>query len=286
MIQVAVFGSVHKANQKELLAPLFDKFNRPDVTLYIEKDFASALSESGSLPHSYNVLDLRLLPQMNFAISLGGDGTFLRTAHCIGISETPVLGINMGRLGFLTELDSSDLSPLDKLFSGKYTVEERTKLQIFADEKLLGEVLNEVAILKRETGSIIQVKTFLGEDYLADYDCDGLIISTPTGSTAYSLSINGPIMMPDSPSVIINPIAPHTLNMRPLVISDKQIIRLEVESRNNTFLTVLDGETLPLDCSTPVKIQLSPNRVRVVKLGNRSWPEMLRRKLMWGASVR
>ncbi len=285
--RILLFGNPRKTNQKELLVPFLTQFNHPDVQLFIEYDFATALFATFEIPCHYQSFTSRQIPEADAVISLGGDGTFLHAARCAADFDLPILGVNMGRLGFLTEMDCSEaMNVCRSLMNGEFAVEERTRLQVYAGDNLLGEVMNEVAVLKRDTGSMIRISTHLGNCYLADYDCDGLIVATPSGSTAYSLSVNGPILMPDSPSLIINPIAPHTLNMRPLVISDKQVIHLEVESRNNTYLVALDGLTRAFNCNVSMTICLSSNPIRMIKLTDRSWPDMLRRKLMWGASVR
>lgn len=287
MIKIAVFGNSHRADQKDLLIPLFKKLDRDDVMIYLEKKFAKAIGEGFAFPDNHKLLETNEIAEMSFVISLGGDGTFLRTVRATGEAELPILGINLGRLGFLTELDCNDaVEQIDHILSGNYEIEERTQLQVFAGMNLIGDALNEVAIQKRETGSMIRIKAYVGNDFLADYDGDGLIIATPSGSTAYSLSVNGPIVMPDCPSIIINPIAPHTLNMRPLVVSDQHHIQLQVESRNHTYLVALDGKIESFDCDVPLSVRRSPHKVKMIRLGKRSWPEVLRRKLMWGASVR
>ncbi|WP_329903173.1 NAD kinase [Porphyromonas pogonae] len=287
MIKIAIFGSRHKVQHSECLRYLFDEIQKFEPEVYIEKAFYNALiSDFGLKPFISGIIE-DVFPKVDYVICLGGDGTFLRTARRVGKRETPILGINLGRLGFLTDIDCKDASGhISRLFNKEYTIEKRSQLRVLINDVYLGNVVNEVAILKRETGSMITIDTYLGEDYLAGYDADGLIIATPTGSTAYSLSVHGPIMMPGCRDIIINPIAPHVLNMRPLVIPDSEIITLKVNSRSNTFLISLDGVTKILPCDNTIKIMKASHVVNMIRLEKKSFADTLRRKLMWGTSIR
>ena len=224
---------------------------------------------------------------MDFVISLGGDGTLLRAARRVFAEGTPVLGLNMGRLGFLTDRSVQEALPLlSRLFEGKYTTERRMLLSVEVDGTHYGEALNEVALLKRETGSMITLHTRLAGDELASYECDGLVIATPSGSTAYSLSAYGPLMMPQVGAMLITPIAPHSLTMRPLVIPEDETIEMTVSARNNTFLIVLDGQTKILPCGAKIIIRKSVNSLCLLHLDKHSFADTLRKKLLWAAPVR
>ena len=205
----------------------------------------------------------------DFAISIGGDGTFLRTARWVGAKEIPIIGINTGHLGFLAE-ESIKSAPqlIESLIEGKYFIESRSLLEVRAVEgdirsSLSGwaYALNEVAILRQDTASMITVNTLLDNMPVASYQGDGLIISTPTGSTAYNLSVGGPIVQPTAPCWVLSPIAPHSLTMRPLVVSDSHIIETSVDSRAETYRLTLDGRTLIL----PINVKLRVRRADFVE---------------------
>lgn len=288
MYRIAVFGSTYSQHHADRLRLLFDELRRSDVALYYDVAFLEAVQSSyGLTPPVAGTLPEGEAIDADFAISLGGDGTLLRAARRVGSQKIPILGINLGRLGFLTDMDSVDAAPLiHRLFTGEYRVEQRGQLRVEVDGQYFGEVLNEVAILKRETGSMISIHTLIDDNYLANYECDGLVVATPTGSTAYSLSVYGPIMMPQTQCTLLAPIAPHSLTMRPLVVPDEVRIDLSVSSRNNSFLMVLDGQTKILSCGVPIRITRSEHTISIVHLGQSSFAETLRRKLLWGAPVR
>lgn len=289
MYKIALIASQHLEGHAAHLAALLEQLERPELRLYMDASFEQQLAErfdlhpqlAGYLPPHPSPLDV------DFVLSLGGDGTFLRAARRVFGQEIPVLGLNMGRLGFLTDRGVAEALPLlDRLFMGQYTLEARMLLSVEVDGHYYGDVLNEVALLKRETGSMISIHTLLGEDYLADYDCDGLIVATPSGSTAYSLGAGGPLMMPGARSILLTPIAPHSLTMRPLVIPEHTELELSVSARNNSYLLVLDGQTKILPCSSTVRITKSPRQLQVLHLEPHSFAQTLRRKLLWGAPLR
>lgn len=289
MYRVAIFGSLHKGGYKERLKQLFTELTKFDVALYYDLRFLEKLR--GMLDeHELRISGILAMGEVldvDCAISLGGDGTFLRTARCIAKQHIPVLGINLGSLGFLTNLEAGEAPPLiHKLFSKSYHIEERTQIQVEVNDQYIGDVLNEVAILKRETGSMISIHALLDGNHLANYDCDGLIVATPTGSTAYSLSVQGPILMPQASCLLLAPIAPHTLSMRPLVIPDNITIDLSVNAHNNSFLISLDGQSKILNCSSSIRLCLSEHRIRMIRLEDKPFTETLRTKLLWGATPR
>ncbi len=225
------------------------------------------------------------LPPVDLALSVGGDGTFLRTAAVVGNSGIPVLGINTGRLGFLADVNFSDLKEtLREIFAGEYEIEKRSLLEVTVNET--NRALNEVAILKQDTASMLTIHTYIDDDFLTSYQADGLIVATPTGSTAYSLSVGGPILVPNSPSMVLSPIAPHNLTSRPLVVQDDAKIRLKIESRSNSFLVSLDGQSQVCHARTGIEIQKADYMLKVVKRQGHTFYETLRDKLMWGVDVR
>lgn len=232
------------------------------------------------------------LPPVDMVVSVGGDGTFLRTAGTVGGSGIPILGINTGRLGFLAAINYTDMEEtLQEVMRGTYKVEERTLLKMSTDEAFPPEnfnvhALNEVALLKQDTASMLSIHAYINNDYLTSYQADGLVISTPTGSTAYSLSIGGSILSPSTPSIILSAIAPHNLTSRSLVVDDSSIISLKVESRSHMFLVSVDGESRVLDESVSIQVRKDDYTLRVVKRIGHTFYETLRDKLMWGADVR
>jgi NAD+ kinase len=224
------------------------------------------------------------------ALSVGGDGTFLRTAARINHQDIPILGINTGRLGFLADISGNEIeATLEEIFKNYYLIEAKTLLKLYTDGKSYSGynyALNEIAILKRDTSSMITVHTRLDEEYLTSYQADGLVIATPTGSTAYSMSVNGPIIVPQSHSIVLSPGAPHSLNVRPLVVPDSTVITLNVESRSDSFLVALDGRSEVLPVKTELKIGKADYYTKVIKRHNHTFYQTLREKLMWGADAR
>lgn len=288
MLRIAVFGTKHKVQHATSLGLLLDELARHEAELYFDAGFHQALqSEYGLEPRAAGILTADGAIDADLAISLGGDGTLLRTARRVAPFEIPILGINIGRLGFLTDMNVSEAIPLvGRLFTGGYYSEERMQLRVEIDGKPYGDVLNELAILKRETGSMITIHTELDGVYLADYDCDGLVIATPTGSTAYSLSVYGPIIMPTTECALLAPIAPHSLSMRPLVVPADTTVGMTLSARNNTVLLVLDGQSKIIPCGARISVTRSPNTIRLLHLEQTSFADTLRRKLLWGAAVR
>jgi NAD+ kinase len=218
--------------------------------------------------------------------SLGGDGTFLRTAAWVGRQNIPILGINTGRLGFLADINTGEIAyALNEITAGNYKIEERSLLQMESSLQSQEEyncALNEIAVLKRDTSSMITIQAYLNDEFLTGYLGDGLLVATPTGSTAYSLSVNGPILIPQANNFVLSPIAPHSLNVRPLVIPEDYKIRLKVESRSNNFLVSLDGRSRVFSSGDELFIQKADFTIKIVKRFNQSFYETLRNKLLWG----
>ena len=228
-------------------------------------------------------------PDSAIIISAGGDGTLLRAAHWAARSGIPVAGINTGHLGFLTAWHSKDADSLVYAIThNTITYEERTMLKVEC-EALPADVwpyaLNDVSLLKENSGSMITVRTSVEGAYLTDYEGDGLVIATPSGSTAYSLSAGGPIMQPTVPAISLTPVAPHTLSMRPLVVSDDCHISTVTDSRTGSFMLSLDGVAVSLPVGTRVNIRKAPFTLRLVTRARYGFAAALRDKLLWGASV-
>lgn len=225
----------------------------------------------------------------NFMISIGGDGTFLESVSYIEDSCIPVVGINFGRLGFLAHISSKDIAyAVDQIFKGEYTVENHTALKISVNNnpfKHFPFALNDITIQKKGT-AMITINTYINQEYLCTYWADGIIISTPTGSTAYSLSVGGPVVSPLSQTFVISPIAPHNLTVRPLVIPDDSVLTLEMETRDGGILLSLDSRSIVINDDTKVRISKAPFCIGLVRLKGASYYKTLRNKLMWGADSR
>jgi NAD+ kinase len=230
-----------------------------------------------------------LSSDLDFMISIGGDGTILDTASIVGEKEIPIIGINSGRLGFLANISSNEIpDALDSVFKGNYSYDERSLIEITKPENLFGSfnaALNEITIQKKDS-SMTTINVFLNNEFVNTYWADGLIISTPTGSTAYSLSVGGPIISPLSETFIISPIAPHNLTVRPLVVPDLHEIKLTVNGRGNNFLLSMDSHSVELENTTEIILRKSKTTVRLVKLNHQDFYSTLRNKLLWGLDRR
>ncbi len=258
--------------------------------MFVSRDFHSFLTKELGLPIQVTGLIDGTDFDADMVISVGGDGTFLKAANKVGSKNIPILGINTGRLGFLADISPEEMpATFDEIYAGNYSVEERSVLQLSCEGKTLEiepYALNEIAVLKRDTSSMISIRTAINGAYLTTYQADGLVIATPTGSTAYSLSVGGPIIVPHSGTIAITPVAPHSLNVRPIVIRDDWEITLDVESRSHNFLVAIDGYNESCDEGMRLTIRKAPYSVKVVKRFNHVFFDTLRTKMMWGADKR
>lgn len=230
------------------------------------------------------------LPEMDFFISMGGDGTLLDTITYIKDRDIPIVGINLGRLGFLATITTDQLQEaVDALYQEKFVIDERTLIRMDANTDVFGETnfaLNEFAIQKRDTSSMIVVHTYINGEFLNAYWSDGLIVSTPTGSTGYSMSCGGPLVLPHSHNFIITPIAPHNLNVRPMVVSDDSTISFEITGRAKNFLVSLDSRSRTVDENIEIVIRKQHFKIKLVKLPSYNFFDTLRNKLNWGLDAR
>ncbi|MGE4585993.1 MAG: NAD kinase [Mangrovibacterium sp.] len=231
------------------------------------------------------------LPEtVRYLFSIGGDGTFLKSVRTLGNRSVPVIGINSGRLGFLSAISREGMEgAIDDVLNRRYEIEERALLQVDGPDVFFGDfnyVLNEITVTKMDSSSMINIHTYLNGKYITSYWADGLIIATPTGSTAYSLSVGGPILSPDSADIVITPIAPHNLTMRPIVIPDKNRLTLRVEGRGHQFLASLDSRSRAVNFPGEIHIRKSDFRVQTIRLPEHDFFNTLRNKLMWGTDRR
>ena len=289
-MRFALFGNTYQAKKSLHAEQLFSLLDRHRAELCISREFHDFLTRDVRLPLPRLELfdDDRF--QADMVISLGGDGTFLKAASRVGDKGIPILGINTGRLGFLADISPEEMEDtFDELYDHRYRIEERSVLQLRCnDPRLTCEpyALNEIAVLKRDSSSMITIRASVGGMPLATYQADGLIVATPTGSTAYSLSVGGPIIAPDSKTIALTPVAPHSLNIRPIVICDDREITLDVESRSHNFLVAIDGRSESCRETTRLTIAKAAHTIKVVKRVNHRFFDTLRNKMMWGADVR
>ena len=227
---------------------------------------------------------------IDFLISLGGDGTILDAVTLVKDKNIPVLGINYGRLGFLAGISKDEITTaVEALVNGTYVTDKRTLIHLNADTPLFGDTpfaLNEFAIHKRDTSPMIKIHTYLNGEFLNTYWCDGLIVATPTGSTGYSLSCNGPIVFPYSSSFVITPVAPHNLNVRPLIVPDSNIISFEIESRSQEFICALDARRELVDKNVQLAVKKEKFRINLIRLNENNFLSTLHNKLTWGLDKR
>lgn len=289
-MRFAIFGNVYQAKKSFHAATLFRLLEQRGAEVSVSREFYEFLTKGQCL----SVQADRLFEGDDFdadlAVSIGGDGTFLKAASRVGRKGIPILGINTGRLGFLADISPEEMeATLDEIYAGRIQVEERSVLHLLCDDKNLQEspyALNEIAVLKHDSSSMIAIHTSINDAYLNTYQADGLVIATPTGSTAYSLSVGGPIMVPHSDTIAITAVAPHSLNVRPIVVPDDWEIALDVESRSHSFLVAIDGRSESCKETTHLTIRKADYAVKVVKRCNHKFFETLRSKLMWGADGR
>ena len=289
-LRFAIFGNTYQPKKSVSVQKLLACLSQRKAEVCMEREFYSFLTTGQQLPvDGVEVIDGAAF-DADFVISMGGDGTFLRAASMVREKQIPILGINTGRLGFLADVNAQEIErTIQALYEGDYAVDTRAVIQLKTEgETLQGYpcALNDIAILKRDNASMITIHTTINGDYLTTYQADGLIVSTPTGSTAYSLSNGGPIIVPGTSVFSLTAVAPHSLNVRPIVISQDSEIKLTVESRTHNFLVALDGRSEKLSDTTRLTLRKAPYRVKVIKRAGTKYFHTLREKMMWGADQR
>ena len=288
-LRFAVFGNEYQPKKSASVQRLFDFLRSQGAEISVDRPFYEFLYEreyGGTEVRWCEDAEVRVFEgddfDADYVILMGGDGTFLKAASRVGNKGIPIIGVNMGRLGFLADVLPSEIEQaFDALSRGDYSLEEHSVIECAS-----GCALNDIAVLKRDTASMISIRTWVNGEYLVTYQADGLIVSTPTGSTAYNLSNGGPIMVPQTGVLCLTPVAPHSLNIRPIVVNDDTVIELEVESRSRNFLVAIDGRSEKLEQGTKVVIRKAPYRVKVVKRLDMRYYSTLREKMMWGADKR
>ena len=289
-MRFAIFGNIYQSRKSANIQKIMACLDEHDAEVCIERRFYDYLVSTGRIAEGSVELFDDSLFEADFVISMGGDGTLLRAAGHVGSKGTPILGVNMGRLGFLADVLPSEIEEaIASLYDGNYDIENHTVIQAEADGRPLqgpSYALNDIAVLKRDNASMITIHAEVDGEYLVTYQADGLIVSTPTGSTAYSLSNGGPIIVPCTGTLCLTPVAPHSLNIRPIVIPDGTVINLTVESRSHNFLIAVDGQSEKCAEGTSLTIRKAPYTIRIVKRSGHRYFSTLREKMMWGADSR
>lgn len=289
-LKFAIFGNEYQAKKSTSIEKILDYLAQKGAEIYVENAYYEFLTRSQHIDvkaagvfEDYNF-------DVDYVISMGGDGTFLKAASRVGAKGTPIIGVNMGRLGFLADVLPGEVeAALDSLYAGECQIEDHVVIQVEAEGGVLAGnpfALNDIAVLKRDDASMISIRTQVDGEFLVNYQADGLVVTTSTGSTAYNLSNGGPIIIPQSSSLCLTPVAPHSLNIRPVVINDTAEITLDVESRSHNYLVAIDGRSERMTEGTRLVIRKAAHTIKIVKQRNQRYFSTLREKLMWGADQR
>ena len=289
---IAIFGSPYPEHFSKYIQHLIKKLESEHINLIIEEEFNVFLQNNIRFNKKVSTFNsyASLKDSADFLFSIGGDGTLLKAVTYVRESEIPILGINTGRLGFISSISAGQIDDsVNDILKNNYQISERTLLELTTDNNLFKDknfALNEVAVSKKDTSSMIRIDAFVDDEYLNTYWADGLVVSTPTGSTGYSLSCGGPIIMPGTNNIIITPNAPHNLNVRPIVIDDKSVVKLKVEDRDQLALVSLDSRSRAFDSGTELIIKKANFKIKLVQPQNNSFTSTIRHKLMWGLDKR
>jgi NAD+ kinase len=291
-MKVAIYSRGLDFEQENPLLVLLEELARHDISILIFHQLLEQFTMPQHLHEKMVVFKTSedLDEQIDCLISLGGDGTLLDTVTFVKDKNIPILGINFGRLGFLASISKEELtSAVDSLINHTYLVDKRTLIHLDSNEKLFGETpfaLNEFAIHKRDISPMVKIHTYLNGEFLNTYWADGLIVSTPTGSTGYNMSCNGPIMFPESASFVITPVAPHNLNVRSIIVPDTNVVSFEVESRGDQFICALDARREIVNKTIQLAVRREKFAINLVRLNENSFLSTLRTKLTWGLDKR
>ncbi|AVR45345.1 NAD kinase [Christiangramia fulva] len=293
-MKIGIYGQFYHPNAARYIGQLLSLLDQKNIEVLIEEEFLKLIHENKTIEKEYKHFNSfeELDKSFDLFMCIGGDGTILKSINYVRNLDIPIVGINTGRLGFLATIQKEEIEEtLDDILGKKFSLSPRSVLTLQTNPKSLDPVfnniaLNEIAVSRKNTTSMITVDTWLDDQYLTSYWADGLIISTPTGSTGYSLSCGGPVIIPDTDSLIITPIAPHNLNARPLVIKDHTKIKLKVSGREDSHLISMDSRIASLQNDTEIIIQKASYSINFVELRGDSFLNTLRKKLLWGEDKR
>jgi NAD+ kinase len=292
-MQVVVYGKQYKEKDLPFIQTLLDALYANGIGVYLYTPYFENIRSKLVLKSDCGNFDDYIdfsVRRIDFVIVIGGDGTMLNAVTLVRDTGVPLLGINLGRMGFLASVSKAMIEDsIAKLRNGQYIIETRTTLYLESSPNIFGELpfaLNDCTILKRDTSSMITIHAYINGDYLNSYWADGIIIATPTGSTGYSLSCGGPIVFPDSSNFVVTPVAPHNLNVRPIVISDDSVVSFEIEGRADNFICTLDSRFEIIDSRHQLAVRKNNFSIKLVELQDNTFLGTLREKLAWGADVR
>lgn len=292
MLRIGLYGRLLELEKASFIQQLIDALHENQCKLLIYEPFLPHLQNKIKFRSNYETFKTSedLEHQVDVIIGVGGDGTILDTVHLVATQKIPVLGINFGRLGFLATIGAEDIQlAIHALLNEVYEIEERTLLELDANVPLFTDrnlALNEFTLHKKDNSSMVTIHAYLNGEFLNSYWADGLIISTPTGSTGYSLSCGGPVVMPQSSNFIITPVAPHNLSVRPLIVSDDSVLTFEIEGRAENFMCTLDSRSESIDENVRIAIKRSKLTFKLIRLPDSNFLYSLRSKLMWGHDKR
>lgn len=289
-LRFAIFGNIYQARKSASIQKVLSFLSERKAEVSVDREFHHFLTTDLHLDvRADHVFDDDNF-DVDFVISMGGDGTFLKAASRVGAKGFPIMGVNMGRLGFLADVGPSEIEQaLLAIYRDDYKVEEHALIGVETTGGTIAGspyALNDIAVLKRDNASMITIRTNINGEHLVTYQADGLIVSTPTGSTAYSLSNGGPIIAPQSGVLCLSPVAPHSLSVRPIVIPDDSVVTMSVESRSHQFLVAIDGRSEKCDEGTLLTVRKAPYTAHIIKRHSQKYFHTLREKMMWGADTR
>ncbi len=292
-MQVVVYGRQYKEQDHAYIQEVFDALHSEGFNTYVYTPYLRDIAPRINFKGPYAAFDDYLsfkVHRVDYVIVLGGDGTMLNAVTLIRDSGIPMLGINLGRLGFLNHIEKSIISDaIRRLKLGMYQIDERSTLYLESTPQLFGDIsfaLNDFTVLKRDTSSMITVHTYINGDYLNSYWADGIVLATPTGSTGYSLSCGGPVIMPNSSNFVLTPVAPHNLNVRPIVLSDNAVVSFEIEGRGENFICTLDSRFELIGMQHQLAVRKNDFTVKLVQLQDQTFLRTIREKLAWGKDIR
>ena len=293
-MKIGIYGQFYHKNSETHIQAILNALQSKGVEIVVEKNFLALMRENQSFHTDLSnlVSFTKLDTSYDLFFSIGGDGTILKSITFVRDLDIPIVGVNTGRLGFLATIQKQDVtSSITEILEGNYYISERSLLSIETSPSNkeitpLNFALNEVAVNRKNTTSMIKVETTINSEYLTSYWSDGLIVSTPTGSTGYSLSCGGPVIEPSNESIILTPIAPHNLNVRPLIVPDNSVVTLKVSGREDTHLVSLDSRIVTLENETVITIKKAPFTIKFVQPIEESFIKTLRKKLLWGEDKR
>ena len=293
-MKIGIYGQFYHEDSEIYIQYILDALQNKNIEIVVEELFLKSINKNKDISKNYSNISSfnEIDASYDFFLSIGGDGTLLKSVTYVKDLGIPIIGINTGRLGFLATIQKEEITEsLHQILNGNYFISERSLLSISSNPKIdellpLNFALNEIAVNRKNTTSMIKVETLVNDKHLTSYWSDGLIVSTPTGSTGYSLSCGGPIIDPSTNSIAITPIAPHNLTVRPLVIPDNCTISLKVSGRGKTHLVSLDSRIATLKNNTVITIKKAPFHIKLVQLSEDSFIKTLRKKLLWGEDKR